>query len=122
MNFTTLSIEGKQYVLVPMPEMQKILRSSEMSSDVAAYNNAMQEFKKSGAKALPLALTKRIIKGEHPVRVYREFRNMTHAALAEKAGISSQYIHLIEAGKRKGSIVTLEKIADALGITLEELL
>jgi len=122
MNFTTLNIEGKQYALVPTPEMKKMVQASEMFSDVKAYDKTIREFQESGAEALPLALTKRIIKGEHPVKVCREHLKMTQAELAKKIGVTGTYIFMLESGRRKGGVATLKKLAYALNVTLEELL
>ena len=68
---------------------------------------------------LPHALAMRIINGEHPVRVWRDFRNLSAAALAEKAGISKPYLSEIETGKKPGSIDAYKAVAEALGVSLD---
>lgn len=63
----------------------------------------------------------RLIGGEAPLRVWREYRNFTQKALAETAGISQAMISQIESGKRKGDVDVLKAIADALNVTLDDL-
>ncbi len=52
------------------------------------------------------------------VKDARKKRYMTQEELGEIAGITSNYISLIENGKKKASIETLQKISTALNIPL----
>ncbi|MBC7951758.1 MAG: helix-turn-helix transcriptional regulator [Rhodospirillaceae bacterium] len=71
---------------------------------------------------LPLALVKRILAGEHPVKVWREHRGMAPLALADKSGVARSYIAEIEAGKKPGSVAAYRRLADAFGLTVDDLL
>nr|WP_244424802.1 helix-turn-helix transcriptional regulator [Methylobacterium nodulans] len=46
---------------------------------------------------------------------------MTAKALAEKAGIAQPFLSQIETGRREGTIDTLRKLAQALNLTLDDL-
>lgn len=60
--------------------------------------------------------------GKH-IKYWREKRGVTQEKLASKAGLHLTTIGKIEAGMRQGrDITTLQKIADALGISLNSLL
>lgn len=52
----------------------------------------------------------------------REQRGLRTAELADAAGISRQALYHLERGERFGSIATYMLIADALGMTVGELL
>ena len=52
---------------------------------------------------------------------FRKERGMTQEALAEKSGLSQQYISSIENGLRNPTIVTLYELAQALGVEHIEL-
>lgn len=55
------------------------------------------------------------------LRILREERDIGVAELAEKAGISRQYIYALEAGERgKASFEIVSKLAGALGVTVNE--
>jgi transcriptional regulator with XRE-family HTH domain len=46
---------------------------------------------------------------------------LTQQQLAAKAGISKPYLSQLESGKRRGGLGVLKKIAQALNISLEDL-
>lgn len=57
------------------------------------------------------------------VKYWREKRRISQQGLADKAGIHRTTIGKIEAGMRQATnIITLQRIADALGISLNSLL
>ena len=56
------------------------------------------------------------------LKALRVKKDMSRQALAEKAGLSREYIRLLEAGLYDPTVGTLQKIAKALGVPLAELL
>ena len=52
----------------------------------------------------------------------RSKAGLTQQQLADKLGVSQQYIGIYESGKRQPKIQTLQKIADALGVPVTEFL
>ena len=46
---------------------------------------------------------------------------MTAAALARKAGMARPYLTQLETGKRDGTVGTLRRIANALGVSIDDL-
>lgn len=119
--FTTMELEGKHYAIVPLKDLKLLEAAAEMLADIQAYDEAKREWRESGEEALPHALVKRIVLGEHPVKVYREHRGLTQAELGRRAGVTGTYIFMLESGRRKGQVATLKKLAAALGVTLEQL-
>ena len=67
---------------------------------------------------LPVAMVKRMAKGEPPVAVWREHRGMTQAALAKVAGISKTYLSEIEGRKKHGSVAAVARV---LRVRMEDL-
>ena len=55
------------------------------------------------------------------VKKLRKQLGITQEGLAEKAGLSINFIGLFERGKNAPSLKTLQKIASALGVKIEEL-
>ena len=70
---------------------------------------------------MPIELTKRLIAGGVPVRVWREHRGFSARALAARAGISPAYLSQIETGKKPGSFDAMAKLARALAVDMEDL-
>lgn len=63
----------------------------------------------------------RILEGENPVRVWREYRGLSVKELAEKAEINSAYLSQIEGGAREGSVSTMKALAMAFNLDLDDL-
>lgn len=61
-------------------------------------------------------------KQRHFIRAWREFRNLSQEALAERMGIARSYISHIENGKRRYDQIFLESAADALGCAPADLI
>lgn len=63
-----------------------------------------------------------VIKIKENIKKYRLSQNLSQEKLSEIAGVSTDYISLIERGKRTPSIKRLCLIANALGIEPYKLL
>ncbi len=64
---------------------------------------------------------KEILLGKRIKRVRRRV-GLTQETLAEKASVSTTHIGLVETGKRRVSLKTLQRIATALGVKTKELI
>ena len=73
------------------------------------------------ADYLSAELVRRLIDGEHPVRVWRAHCGLTREALAVAAGIAPSYLTEIETRRKPGSFQALAKLAKALHISLDDL-
>ena len=87
----------------------------EDAAEAAAYARTR------GEESLPIELADRLLAGENPVRVWREHRGLSLAALADQAGVGKGFLSQIENGRRTGTIETLKKLARALELDLEDL-
>ena len=104
-------------VTLPRAEYEALLDRMENLSDILAYDRGMaDEF-----DALPHEFMVRLIDGEHPLTVYREWRGFSKMGLAKTSGVNRVQITNIESGKSNGSIDTLKKLADALFVPMDDL-
>ncbi len=62
---------------------------------------------------IPADFGDRILDGESPVRVWREYRGLSVKQLAAGAQISAAYLSQIEGGSRNGSLSTMKALASA---------
>ena len=106
---TTITIDRSTY--------DRLLADSEMLADIGTYNAAMAEH----GEGMPGAVFARIIDGENPVRVIREWRGLAQAELARRAGLHRVQVHDVETGKSRGSVATLKAIAAALNVSLDDI-
>jgi predicted transcriptional regulator len=67
---------------------------------------------------LPKAVADRLI-DENPIRVMREWRQMTQAELTESVGMTQGYLSDLENGRRRGTAESLAKLARALRVPLD---
>jgi len=53
--------------------------------------------------------------------VWRDYRGMSAKDLASACGMSAAYLSEIENGRKEGSVTVLKKLAEALNVSLEDL-
>lgn len=120
--FDTITLNQRTYALVPIEALAGVEDRIEDALDALVADAVKERMEQCDEEALPLALTRRIIAGESPVKVYREHRRLTRKALAQAAGITEHYVAMLEAGRRKGTVQVLRRIAQALDVEIEDLL
>jgi DNA-binding Xre family transcriptional regulator len=113
--------EDGDTVLLSRAHYESLLRQAEDAGDAALIREAEARIEAGEDEHVPIALTKRLMAGEVPVRVWREHRGLSARALAGRAGISTAYLSQIETGKKPGSFDAMAKIARALGVDMEDL-
>lgn len=113
---------GERLVVVPEAEYEALVAAAEDASDLEAVARFRKRMADGEEELLPAIWAKRLVAGENAVRVWREYRGLTRAALAQKAGIAPAFLSQIETGKRDGTAATLKMIADALSLTVDDLI
>ncbi|MCG8400095.1 MAG: helix-turn-helix transcriptional regulator [Firmicutes bacterium] len=90
-------------------------------SGVVAVRNFQKRLEAGEEELLPSEFANRIIDGKSPIRVWRAYRQMTVKALADAADISGAYLSQIETGVRDGEVGTYRRLAQALGVQVDDL-
>jgi mRNA interferase RelE/StbE len=103
-------------VTIPRAEYDALRARVEDLDDILAAHAAV-----TGA-TLPHDYAMRVVSGEHPVRVWRDYRGLSAVELAAKAEMSKTYLSEIETGKKPGSIEAYKGLAQALGVPVDALL
>lgn len=116
-----LTIDGEPYVALARGRYEQFVELVEDAMDAAAVERFKERLAAGEEEFVPSEMLDRILSGENLVRVWREYRGLTVAALAEKAGITQPYLSQIETGKREGTLATMKKIAAALKVDLDDL-
>ena len=106
---------------IPKAEYQRLCAVEEDLADVRAALAVQEGIDAGTEEFVPETVVDRLIDGEPPLRVWREHRGFSQSALARAAETSRVQIVDIEAGRRTGSVHTLRRLADALGIGLDDL-
>ena len=117
-----VEIAGQKMAMLPMEDYERLLELAEDAADVRAAERA-EERRNAGEEYVPAALVNRILDGETPLRVWREYRGFTQGQLGAAVGLkTATHISDLESGKRKGSGQLWAKLARALKVTVEDIL
>ena len=104
-------------VILSKKDYEKLLRHKEDLEDI----RALKDYETSGEEGFPSEVVERLVDGESPIKVYREYRGLTQIKLSEMVGVNQSYITQLESGKKKGTVRVLKKIATALNLDLNDL-
>ena len=121
MRIEKVTRKGKEFALVPVEHLQKLMDDAEMLADGRAYDAAKSRLDRGDDEAIPFEMVERRLAGESPVRLWRDHRGLTQAELAKVSKVSRTMIAAIEAGHKTGGIATLKRLAAALRVDLENL-
>ena len=108
-------------VTIPREEYDRLRAAAEDLADLQAYDAARAALAAGEDELIPATFANRLLDGESPLRVYRELRGLTQAALAEAAGVHRVTVAEIETGRKQGSVATLRALAGALGVRVDDL-
>lgn len=115
---------GEEMVVLSRKDYEALLQRLDRVEDLED-SLAIADFEKKLAagqeELIPSEFVDRMVDGESPVRVWRDYRGLSAKDLAAKAGISTAYLSEIETGKKDGSVSALKSIADALKLDLDDL-
>jgi DNA-binding XRE family transcriptional regulator len=109
--------KGKRFAVVPLKEFEQLVHDAEMLDDIRAFDSA----KRRQEESFPSEVADRLLDGENPIRVFREYRRLTQNALAKAAHIARPYLTELESGRKKGSVSVLRAISLALKVELDDI-
>ncbi len=120
MNMETSSIERLiSRKIAPLKKEIKRLRADldaiEDTDAIHILNNAPDE------ERFPADVARRLVAGEHPIKIFREHRALTQKELADAANTSTAYISQIESRHRQASRDMVRRIAEALNVDTDDL-
>jgi ribosome-binding protein aMBF1 (putative translation factor) len=113
--------EDGETVLLSRADYEALKRQAEDAADAAQIREAEARVAAGEDEFVPSEVTRRLMAGERPVRVWREHRGLSARALASRAGVSAAYLSQIETGSKPGSFDAMAKLARALGVDMEDL-
>lgn len=96
--------------------------AEEDSADLRAGLSVRQRIEAGTEELVPAAVADRLIDGASPLKLWREHRAVSPSALARASGLNRVQIADIESGRATGSARTLRALADALRVTVGDLL
>ena len=117
-----VEIGGEKIALLSVKDYERLLDLAEDAADGLAADRA-DERRRSGEEYVPAELVNRILNGESPLRVWREYRGLTQVKLALAVGLkTATHVSDLETAKRAGSGRLWSKLARVLNVQIEDIL
>lgn len=113
-----------EVAILPRAEYERLKAIEQESEEDRGTARLVAQAKREiagGSPVLPKDVVDRLINGENPIRVLRQFRGLTQVELstAEAVQITQNYLSDLETGKRKGPLALHRKFAQVLGVPLD---
>ncbi len=115
-----IEIAGQKMAVLPVAEYEHLLDLVEERIDGAAAANA-EVRRADGEEYIPSAVVDRLLAGENPLRVWREFRGLTQTELAVRSGVRGNDISRYERGERAPNLTRYGHLAATLNVTIDDL-
>ena len=112
---------GERLVVITEAEYARLVEAAEDASDGQIVDAFRRDLAAGDEELIPSEVVDRLLDGDSRIKVWREHRGLTAAALADAAGITQPFLSQLETGKRAGTLDTLQSIAAAMGISIQEL-
>ena len=110
-----------EIAILPRKEYEALAAKAAEADEDAGTARLVARARKEAADAplLPKIVVDRLANGENPVRVLREWQDITQMHLSFRTNISQGHISDIENGRRVGTPDALRRIADVLKVPLD---
>lgn len=116
MNVQIIKKDGQpEWAVIPYADYQRLLEAAEDQEDIRAIEQHNPD-----EEGVPHEVVKRLF-NENPVRVWREYRGLSLAELAQFCNVSAPAISQIENGHRRPSVRLLQALAAALDVDMDDL-
>lgn len=93
-------------VTIPKAEYERLCALDEEFADVESALAIEAKIAIGEEEIVPAVVVDRLLAAEAPLRVWREYRQLTQAGLARASGVNRVQIVEIEAGRSTGSVQT----------------
>lgn len=109
-------------VTIPRVEYERLCAVEEELTDIRTALAIEARIARGAEELVPAHVADRLIDGESPLGVWREYRGLSQSALARTSGVNRVQIVEIESGRNNGSVHTLRKLADALRVAVDDII
>jgi DNA-binding XRE family transcriptional regulator len=110
-----------EMVTIPKDEYLRLKALEEDLGDLQSVSEVLKRLDVGEEELIPAAVVDRLLDGQAPLLVWREYRSLSQAELARRSGVNRVQIIDIEAGRKTGSVETLRKLAATLQIEIDDL-
>jgi len=111
-----------EWAILPYEEYLQLVEQAETLQDIQDYDRIKAAVESGEEEVIPAGVAYALAEGESPIKVWREFRQLTQQQLAELVGMSVPFLSQIETAKRKASMKIMVALAKALRVTVDDLI
>jgi len=111
-----------EWAILPYKEYLQLVEQAETLQDIQDYDRIKAAVESGEEEVIPAEVAYTLAEGESPVKVWREYRQLTQTQLAELVGMSVPFLSQIETAKRKASMKIMVAIAKALRVKVDDLI
>ena len=115
-----ITIDGVDYVAIPRSELNNFPGDDD-AMDIVNYDRIKALLASGEEEMIPAEYANRILDGESPLRVWREFRGLTLQVLSDQVEASKGYLSEIENGHKDGSVRIMKRVAEILRVDLGDI-
>ena len=107
-------------VVLSRPEFERLTEAAENYADIEAAVMA-QARREAGEEYFPSDLVDRLMEGESPLKVWREYRGLTLDELGQRVNRQGSMISKLEKGRAEGGVKLWRDLAKVLCVDLDDL-
>ena len=111
---------GEELALLPRAEFE-VLKAAAERVEAFEHANAVAEYREGKLPGLSPEEALAFAEAASPLAFWRKRAGLTQGALAEKVGVTQNYLSEVEAGKRAGPVSLWLKLSATLGVPVETL-
>lgn len=111
-----------EWAILPYEEYLQLVEQAETFQDIQDYDRIKAAVESGEEEVIPAEVAYTLAEGKSPIKVWREYRQLTQPQLAELVGMSVPFLSQIETAKRKASMKIMVAIAKALRVTVDDLI
>ena len=121
MNVSYLTTPGGEQLAVIPREQFEMLRSAAERAEALEHAQAISAYRDGKVQGLGPEEALAFAESSSPLAFWRKRAGLTQGSLADKIGVTQNYLSEVEAGKRAGPVNLWLKLSSALGLPVEVL-
>ncbi len=117
-----LEIAGQKLAVLPIADYERLVELAEDREDILAADEIQRRLDCGDEEYIPAKIVDRLIVGESPLKVWRQYREMSGSQLAKEVGTTHASISRIENGSQNPTAAMWRKLANALKVDVDDII
>ncbi len=117
-----LEIAGRKLAVLPVADYERLVELAEETEDIRAAEEAERRLAAGEEEYVPAEILDRLLAGESPLKIWRQYRGLGGAELADKVGTTHASISRIENGSQNPPAAMWRKLATVLKVDIDDII